>query len=101
VALADGRIESDEWDFLRGIASALGATNAEIDNIKNHPDQVRFIPPKSHDERVQQIRDLVAIMTIDGHINEKELELCKKISLKLDILPRMVDDIVSEMAVDH
>jgi hypothetical protein len=36
-------------------------------------------------------------MTIDGHINQRELELCKKISLKLDILPRMVDDIVNDL----
>jgi hypothetical protein len=49
---------------------------------------------------VQQIQDLVSIMTIDGEINAKELELCKKISLKLDILPQMVDKILSDMFPD-
>ena len=99
VAMADGEVEENEWDLLVEIAKALGATDAEIRNIQDHPESIHFIPPKKYDDKVQQVSDLVAVMTVDGRINPRELELCKKISLKLDILPRMVDDIVSDMAV--
>lgn len=99
VAMADGALENDEWDLLVTIAKALGATDSEIKTIKEHPDRVQFIPPKKYQDKVQQVTDLVAVMTVDGHINPGELELCKKISLKLDILPRMVDDIAHELAM--
>ena len=94
VAMADGQLDRDEWKLLIVIAERLGMDEEEITSIKNNPDQVNFVPPKKYDEKVQQIRDLVAVMTIDSMINQRELELCKKISLKLDILPQMVDEIV-------
>jgi uncharacterized tellurite resistance protein B-like protein len=98
VAMADGELEADEWDLLVNIAKNLGASDAEIKAIQEHPENVRFVPPKKYDEKLQQVSDLVAVMSIDGHINPREVELCKKISLKLNILPRMVDDIVSDLS---
>jgi uncharacterized tellurite resistance protein B-like protein len=99
IAMADGELDSDEWDLLVAIAKTLGATDNEIKTIQARPETIRFIPPKKYDEKVQQVSDLVAVMTVDGHINPREIELCKKLSLKLDILPRIVDDIVSELSV--
>lgn len=94
VAMADGRLDIDEWKLLMSIAKRLGMDEEEIKFIRSNPDQVSFVPPKKYEEKVQQIRDLVSVMTIDHIINQKELELCKKISLNLDILPQMVDEIL-------
>lgn len=99
VAMADGALDAEEWDLLVAIAKALGATDSEIQTIREHPDRVNFIPPKKYDDKIQQVTDLVAVMTVDGHINPRELELCRKISLKLDILPRIVDDIAHDLVV--
>lgn len=100
VAMADGRLDIDEWKLLMDIAKRLGMSEEEIKFIRSNPDQITFMPPKKYDEKVQQIRDLVAVMTIDHIINQKELDLCKKISLKLDILPQMVDEIL-ETGMPH
>ena len=100
VTMADGRLDIDEWKLLMAIAKRLGMSEEEIKFIRSNPDQVTFMPPKKYDEKVQQIRDLVAVMTIDHIIIQKELELCKKISLKLDILPQMVDEIL-ETGMPH
>jgi uncharacterized tellurite resistance protein B-like protein len=97
VAMADGHLDQEEWDLLVTMARVLQISEEEIRNIKENPESVRFIPPKKYEDKVQQIQDLVAIMTIDGEINKKELELCKKISLKLDILPQLVDDIIDDI----
>ena len=96
VALADGKIDEQEWQLLSVIARALGITEDEIEKIADSPEKVKFIAPPTYDEKVEQIQDLVAIMTIDGDISPQELSLCKKISLKLDILPQMVDDIIQD-----
>jgi uncharacterized tellurite resistance protein B-like protein len=97
VAMADGELDGNEWGLLVDIAKTLGISEAEIKAIQENPESINFTPPKRYNDKVQQISDLVAVMTIDGHISQRELELCKKISLKLDILPRMVDDIVNDL----
>lgn len=97
IAMIDGHLDQGEWELLTSIARVLGMSAEEIESIKNNPESVRFVPPRKYEDKVEQIHDLVAIMTIDGQINAKELELCKKISLKLDILPQMVDQILEDV----
>jgi uncharacterized tellurite resistance protein B-like protein len=96
IALADGQLTQDEWDLLLVIASHLGMREEEINAIRNNPDTVNFVAPKTHEERVQQIEDLVALLAIDHDINPKEIELCKKICLRLDVLPQIVDSIIAK-----
>lgn len=95
VALADGKLTDDEWELLVYLASRLGISEDEINTIKNNPDSVQFIPPKKYEDKIQQIEDLVTLISIDHDINPKEIELCKKISLRLDILPQIVDSIIA------
>ena len=95
IALADGHLSEDEWELLVYLASRLGMEEEEINAIRENPEAVKFVMPKTHDQRVQQIEDLVLLMTIDHDINPNEVELCKKISLKLDVLPQIVDDIIT------
>lgn len=95
VALADGHLDSDEWDLLVVISKVMGVTEDEIQVIKLNPEKVQFQPPKRYDDKVQQIHDLVAIVTVDNHISPREVELCKKICLRLDILPNIIDDIIA------
>ncbi len=95
IALADGHLSEDEWELLVYLASRLGMEEEEINAIKKNPEAVTFVMPKTHDQRVQQIEDLVLLMSIDHDINPNEVELCKKISLKLDVLPQIVDDIIA------
>lgn len=97
IAMVDGHLDPEEWELVNSIARVLGMSQDEINRIKTNPDSVQFVPPRKYEEKVEQIHDLVAIMTIDGQINAKELELCKKISLKLDILPQMVDQILEDV----
>ncbi len=95
IALADGHLSEDEWELLVYLASRLGVGEEEINAIKENPEAVTFVMPKTHDQRVQQIEDLVLLMSIDHDINPNEVELCKKISLKLDVLPQIVDSIIA------
>lgn len=95
IALSDGHLSDDEWELLVYLASRLGMEEEEIKAIKENPDAVTFVMPKTHDQRVQQIEDLVLLMSIDHDINPNEVQLCKKISLKLDVLPQIVDSIIA------
>ena len=97
VALADGHLDPDEWDLLVTISKVMGFTEEEIHAIKSHPDRIQFRAPKKYSDKIQQIHDLVAVMTVDNHISPREVELCKRISLRLNILPNIIDDIISDI----
>lgn len=101
VAMADGHLAKEEWGLLMRMAKKLDMGNDEIHNIKNNPDDIKFVPPSKHEEKIQHIHDLVSLMTIDEHIDTKEMVLCRKIALKLDLLPRIVDDILREAYKNH
>ncbi len=94
VALADGHMADDEWELLTYLASRLGMEEEEIKVIKENPEAITFVVPKTHEQRVQQIEDLVLLMSIDHDIDPQEIALCKKIALKLDVLPQIVDRII-------
>lgn len=96
VAMADGQMDDEEWQLLRAVAELMEISDEEVETIRNNPDKIHFMPPRKYEDKVQQIRDLVAIMAIDGHINHAELDLCKKISVRLDILPQLVDQILAD-----
>ncbi len=98
VAMADGHLDEGEWEMVKSIARLMEITETEIETIRKNPDAVSFVPPRRYEDKVEQIQDLVSLMTIDGEINARELELCKKISLRLDILPQMVDQVLEDMS---
>jgi uncharacterized tellurite resistance protein B-like protein len=97
VALADGHLDEGEWELLKSLAELMGISENDVKAIRSNPEAVHFVPPRKYEEKVEQIQDLVALMTIDGDINPRELELCKKISLRLDVLPQMVDEILDDL----
>ncbi|MBL3656908.1 TerB family tellurite resistance protein [Fulvivirga sediminis] len=94
VAMADGHLAKEEWDLLVIIARKLGMNNEDIQSIKDNPEDVKFTPPKKYDEKIQQVEDLVSVMMIDGDVDKNEMELCKKLALKLDLLPRVINDLI-------
>ncbi|ELR68313.1 hypothetical protein C900_00540 [Fulvivirga imtechensis AK7] len=96
VAMADGHLAEEEWALLTRVAQRLRMSSEEIQNIKNNPADIQFVVPKKYKEKIQQVNDLVALMMVDGDIDQSELELCKKIALKLDLLPRVVNDLVNK-----
>lgn len=94
VAMADGHLADEEWALLSRVAERLKMSAEEIQNIRNNPSEVKFVAPRKYKEKLQQVNDLVALMMVDGDVSPREMELCKKIALKLDLLPRIVSDMI-------
>ena len=94
VGLADGNLDQTELEYLISLARKLNMPGKELDEILQDKIEIKFKPPSSFEDKVDQLHDLVYMMLINGEIHEKELKICKTLALKLDILPKMVDDIV-------
>jgi len=97
VGMADGNLDQVELEYLIDLARKLNMPEEELQEILNGVNEVKFSAPSSFKEKVKQLQDLVHMMVINGEVHEQELNICKSIALKLDILPKMVDDLVNQM----
>lgn len=97
VALADGHLATEEWNMMVYLAEKFNISEHQIKEIKDNPDSVKFVVPKTHEESVLQIEDLLMVMTVDHEISTREVELIKKIAIKLNVLPQMVDELISRI----
>ena len=97
VALSDGHLATEEWNMMVYLAKKFDISEHQIKEITDNPDSVDFVVPGSYEECKLQIEDLMMVMAVDHEINPNEVELIKKIALKLNVMPRMVDDIVARI----
>lgn len=94
VALADGVLHDDEIQFFTERGQEFGLMPEEIDEVIQEGDNLEFMVPMNKEDREEQLSDSVFIMMVDGHISEREYQLCLKIGEKLDFRPKDVDKII-------
>lgn len=97
VAMADGILANEEFDFLLNIANKLYVHPSVVQNVIHYPDDISFYVPSHDREKLDQIYDCVCMATIDGELNEREISMCKLISAKLGFRPVIVDHIIEHI----
>ncbi len=96
LAMADGQFTREEEHVLFATAHRLGMSEEELDSIKADSSTIEFNPPESYGEKIEQIYDFISLVSVDGNIDEAEIELCKSLALKLNLAPRIIDDLISK-----
>lgn len=94
LALADGNIDDVEIKLLMEIASKLDMSAEDIEDIRNHPENIKFTPPSSEKAKIRQISELVKMMVVDKKIEPNEVKLCKSLAIRLNLAPNIVDDLI-------
>lgn len=97
IALADGKLDNREFDFLLAIANKLYLNPSVVQNVIQFSDDVSFYVPEHNGEKIDQIYDCVCLAMIDGNINEKEVAICKMISIKFGYKPIIIDKIIQDI----
>ena len=100
VMLADGRIDPSEMKFLAIVCKRVGISERDLKDILDNPQSITFTPADSLDERMKQLLDIVLMMLADGHIDERELDLCISIGRLLGFQPSAITRTV-EAVVDQ
>ncbi|HOS45064.1 MAG TPA: hypothetical protein PLQ69_01120 [Paludibacter sp.] len=96
-ALSDGKLSNVEFDFLLEIANKIYILPSVVQEICNSPDDVSFYIPTHNREKLDQIYDCVCMALVDGEINDREVSMCKLISVKLGFRPVIVDHIIKHI----
>jgi uncharacterized tellurite resistance protein B-like protein len=94
IALADGKLDSLEKEFIIEKASLLGIEEKELDilftealEFKNKIFQIEF-------SREEQLADAVLMAVLDGYIHENEQKILQELAETLGFSKEYVDDIV-------
>lgn len=101
IAMADGRLAEEERHILFSVAHRLGMSEEDIIAVRDNPDTIKFTPPDSYDEKIEQIYDFISLMSVDSDIDPNEVALCKKLALHLQLAPRIIDDLLAKLFDDQ
>lgn len=96
--LADGKVDDAEIILLKAIAKREGLTDNEVDDILNgKKKQKEYTIPKDEDTKMQYLKDMAAMMIVDGDVNEEEVKLCVAVGKKLELPDEKVRTTISEI----
>jgi tellurite resistance protein len=103
VALADGKFEEIEKEFLTSRALEYGFTVQEVNNLMNNTAHIEAyiqekdfngFSPKNTFHKEEQLADAVYMLLVDGEVNPREYALCLHLAEKLGMGKSDVDEII-------
>ena len=95
LASADERFTDSEMAVLLAVASRENITPEEFNRVMEDPDSVNIQLPEDEDTKLAYLRDMVAMMMIDGELDEHELAICKLYAMALGYRGIIVDGMIA------
>ncbi len=95
LAAADDRITDSELAVLLAVASRENIAPEDFSNIPENPDSVTIELPEAEDTKLAYLRDMVAMMMVDGELDEQEMAICKIYAMALGYRGSIVDGMIA------
>ena len=95
LASADEKVTDSEMAVLLAVASRENITPEEFNKVIDDPDSVNITLPEYEDTKLAYLRDMVAMMMIDGELDEHELAICKLYAMALGYRGSIVDGMIA------
>ena len=95
LAAADGQLTDSEMAVIIAVASREHVTPDEFNKVIDDPDSVNITLPEDEDTKLAYLRDMVAMMMIDGELDEQELAMCKLYAMALGYRSSIVDGMIA------
>lgn len=95
LASADERITDSEMAVLLAVASRENITPEQFSQVIEDPDSVSITLPEDEDTKLAYMRDMVALMVIDGELDEQELAICKLYAMALGYRGSIIDGMIA------
>lgn len=95
LAAADGHLTDSELAVVLAVASRENITPEEFDHVVDNPDSVTIALPEDEDTKLAYLRDMVALMIIDGELEEQEMAICKIYAMALGYRGSIVDGMIA------
>ena len=95
LAAADGHLTDSEMAVLLAVASRENLTPEEFNKVIDDPDSVSIQLPEDEETKLAYLRDMVAMMMIDGELDEAEMAICKLYAMALGYRGSIVDGMIA------
>lgn len=95
LAAADQKLTDSEMAVLLAVASRENITPDEFNRVIDDPDSVNITLPEDEETKLAYLRDMVAMMMIDGELDEHEMAICKLYAMTLGYRSSIVDGIIA------
>lgn len=95
LASADERFTDSEMAVLLAVASRENISPEDFNRVMENPDSVDIVLPEDEDTKLSYLRDMVAMMMIDGELDEHELAICKLYAMALGYRSSIVDGMIA------
>ncbi|MFI0490200.1 TerB family tellurite resistance protein [Flavobacterium sp.] len=96
VAVADGKLSSQEQAFLDKLALHLEISDIEYADILENPLKYPIDPPYLYTQRLERLYDLTRMVHVDHHLGDKQDSLLRRFALSLGFTPGNVNYIVDK-----
>lgn len=95
LAAADGKVTDSELAVLLAVASREDISPEAFNRVIEDPDSVTINLPEDEDTKLAYLRDMVALMMVDGELDEQELAICKIYAMALGYRSSIVDGMIA------
>jgi len=95
LAMADNRLTDSELAVILAVASREKVTPDELNQVIENPESVKITLPEDEDSKLAYLRDMVAMMMVDGELDEQELSICKIYAMALGYRGSIVDGMIA------
>jgi hypothetical protein len=96
VAAADGRLDSNESQFIINIGNRLGLAPDEVMHIADRLPQLSFVIPQEGLQKTLELQTLVMMMLEDGRIHDREYALCLQYTNRVGYTQAILDDMIGQ-----
>lgn len=101
VALSDGSLNEMEKTFLHKKSLEYKISQQVFTRILENPNKGKLVFPEDFAEKLNFMYDLVEVMITDGIITIEELEICRKISKKMGLIPESINLILKDLGRNY
>ena len=95
LASADDKFTDSELAVLLAVASRENISPEEFNKVMDDPDSVNITLPEDEQTKLAYLRDMVAMMMVDGELDEQELAICKIYAMALGYRGSIVDGMIA------
>ncbi|HIP21824.1 MAG TPA: hypothetical protein EYG72_02660 [Candidatus Pacebacteria bacterium] len=96
LSASDGEVDKTEINLIKVIAQQRGIPDNIFIKIVDNFDKFEFIVPKSINERISQLSDMIMLMLIDGEIEKNEAIVCTSAAIKFGFSDKVVIETIKE-----
>jgi hypothetical protein len=96
IAAADGRLDSNESQFIITIGNRLGLAPDEVMHIADRLPQLSFVIPEEGLQKTLELQTLVMMMLEDGRIHDREYALCLNYTDRVGYTKAILDDMIGQ-----